>query len=122
LALITTTKATSGSVARRPNLSLYQRRADHAVQGYGCRQLFDKSHCFDAHPHHLAHQPHDVLRVVRAVGIAGDAAAAVLEGAAQQVAARTRLDDVKLGVALSTLSVAPSTDATVTINGAPVGS
>ena len=48
--------------------------------------------------------------------------AAVLTGAAQEVAARTGLNDVKLGVAFPTLSVAPSTDATVTINGAPVGS
>jgi len=50
--------------------------------------------------------------------------AAVLEGAAEQIAARTGLNDVKLGVALPTLSVAPSSDATVTttINGTPVGS
>jgi len=40
--------------------------------------------------------------------------AAVLEGAAEQIAARTGLNDVKLGVALPTLSVAPSSDATVT--------
>jgi hypothetical protein len=48
--------------------------------------------------------------------------AAVLEGAAQQVAARTGLNDVKLGVELPTLSVAPSSDTTVTINGTPIGS
>jgi len=48
--------------------------------------------------------------------------ATVLTGAAEQVAARTGLNDVKLGVALPALSVAPSTDATVTINGTPVGS
>jgi hypothetical protein len=35
---------------------------------------------------------------------------AVLTGAAEQIAARTGLNDVKLGVALPTLSVAQSTD------------
>ncbi len=55
-------KRTSVSVVRRPNLGLYQRRADHGVQGYGCRQLVDQAHRLHAH------QPHDVLRVVRAVG------------------------------------------------------
>jgi hypothetical protein len=49
--------------------------------------------------------------------------AAVLTGAAQQVAARTGLHDAKTGVVWPNLNVTPLSDATVTTNSAPtVGS